>query len=219
VRRIAGARAALETVGLPAVLKPADARGGRGLFAIRSFDELEAHLHATLAASPEREAILERYAAGAEVTALLADAHVLTTLDRLADEGDFGLPLAYLHPSRLFGDALAEVERVALAAAHALGLTEGPAEVQLVAGRDGVRVLDVEAGEPREPLAEALRSDSPLAVRFLSGEPSDAVEAPLHVLRMGGWRAGGYVVAFGATNLEALEHADAAARLLEPTAR
>src|SRR5919199_276725 len=103
VRRNAGARAALETVGLPAVLKPADARGGRGLFAIRSFDELEAHLHATLAASPERGAILERYAAGEEVTALLADAHVLTTLDRLADEGDFGLPLAYLHPSRLFG--------------------------------------------------------------------------------------------------------------------
>ena len=215
VRRISGARAALETVGLPAVLKPADARGGRGLFLLRSFDDLEAHLHATLAASAEREAIVESYADGDEVTAVVADAHVLAAVDRLAGDRGFGLPLAYLHPSRFFADALAEVERVAIAAVHALGLAQGTAEIQLTVGRDGVRVLDVEPGSPREPLAEAVGSETPLAVRFLGGDPAGSVEDAPFVVRAGRWRSGGYVVALGATNLEALEHADAAARLLE----
>jgi biotin carboxylase len=52
VRTLAEARAGLETVGLPAVLKPADSGGQRGVFRIDSWDDLEAHLHAALAESP-----------------------------------------------------------------------------------------------------------------------------------------------------------------------
>jgi diaminopimelate decarboxylase len=112
------------------------------------------------------------------------------------------------------GDALKAVERVAIAAVHALGLTQGAAEIQLGIGRQGVGVLDVEAGALREPLAEAASSRTPVAVRFVGGEPARALEA-LNVVRVGSWRSGGYVVAEGATNLEALENAEAARRLVE----
>jgi biotin carboxylase len=40
------AAAAAETVGFPAVLKPADSGGQRGLFLLRSFGDLERHFHA-----------------------------------------------------------------------------------------------------------------------------------------------------------------------------
>ena len=64
VRSLAEGRAALETVGLPAVLKPVDSGGQRGIFRIDDPDDLESHLHAALAESPAGEAILERYVDG-----------------------------------------------------------------------------------------------------------------------------------------------------------
>src|SRR5213592_156152 len=56
LRSIAERRAALEAVGLPAVLKPADSGGQRGVFQIASLDDLDAHLHAALAESATGEA-------------------------------------------------------------------------------------------------------------------------------------------------------------------
>mgnify|MGYP001556693838 CR=1 FL=1 len=52
-RDLASARAAAETVGFPAVLKPADSGGQRGVFRLDSIDDLDGHLHAALAESAE----------------------------------------------------------------------------------------------------------------------------------------------------------------------
>src|SRR5881392_4160850 len=58
-RGLLEARAAAETVGFPAVLKPADSGGQRGVFRLESMDDLDAHLHAALSESPTEEAIIE----------------------------------------------------------------------------------------------------------------------------------------------------------------
>src|ERR1043165_1226801 len=44
LRRMSERHAALETTGLPAVLKPVDSGGQRGVFRLESMDDLEAHL-------------------------------------------------------------------------------------------------------------------------------------------------------------------------------
>ena len=64
VRARREARPAAETVGFPAVLKPADSGGQRGLFLLKSMDDLDRHLHAALAESPTEEAILEEFTDG-----------------------------------------------------------------------------------------------------------------------------------------------------------
>ena len=64
VRSLAEGRRALKTVGLPAVLKPADSGGQRGVFRIESEDDLDRHLHAALAESAEQECILEGFVDG-----------------------------------------------------------------------------------------------------------------------------------------------------------
>ena len=64
VRDLASGRTALEAVGLPAVLKPADSGGQRAVFRIASADDLESNLHAALAESPTQEAILEGFVPG-----------------------------------------------------------------------------------------------------------------------------------------------------------
>ena len=55
---------AADEVGFPAVLKPADSGGQRGMFRVESLDDIEAHLHEALVASPTGEAILEEYVEG-----------------------------------------------------------------------------------------------------------------------------------------------------------
>ena len=57
-RSLHEAYAAVETVGFPAVLKPADSGGQRGVFRLDSIDDLEAHLHTALAESPTEETII-----------------------------------------------------------------------------------------------------------------------------------------------------------------
>jgi len=133
--------AAVETVGFPAVLKPADSGGQRGVFRLDSIDDLEAHLHTALAESPTEEAIIESYHEGIELNglAIARRGHVtpLTLSDRLRPPGiGFGVGWIHVYPSRLFADPLVEAEQAAVSAVHALGLREGIAFPQLIVGED-----------------------------------------------------------------------------------
>jgi biotin carboxylase len=275
VRTLQEARRALDTVRLPAVLKPANPSRGRGHFLLRYPDELETHLHAALAESPTQEAILERYEAGTELLAVAVarggHVEVLFVVDRRrAQEGVLGSVALDVYPSALFGDALARVEDTVVRATHTLGLRDGLACVRLALADDGPRVvgfapcLAERAGERIawhglgvDLVAIALHQavggtvpdgafapsrEVPVAVQQLYGEPGplptgtvrslgslDKVEAfpgiveasvdlapgaTIDPLRLNG--AGhGYVVAAGATNLEAAERAEAAARLVD----
>jgi biotin carboxylase len=275
VRTHAEARAAVDVVGFPAVLKPADAAGQRGVFRLRSFDDLEAHLHAALAGSTSGEAIVERYHAGDEVNTLLVandgDVRLLTASDRVRPNGiGFGVAVAHVYPTTFFGDALEEVERVAVAAVRALGLRTGIAYPQLLVGDGGVRVVEVAARIPGGQMGEiprvgigidlveiavrqALglevpeellrpRFQQPFAISFLTAAPgvlptgkvrrvegiarAEAFPGVVRVetyiqpgetirpVQVDGDRRG-YVIALGGTNLDALERAEAAARLVD----
>ena len=269
------ARAGAEALGFPAVIKPVDSSGQRGVFRLGSFDDLEAHLPAALGASTRREAILERYHEGAEVNTLLVanrgEVRLITASDRVRPNGiGFGVALAHVYPSTFRVDVLEEVERVAVAAVNALGMRDGIAYPQLLVARDGVRVIEVAARIPGGQMDEiprigrgidlveiavrqALgldvqeeflrpRVQQPLAISFLTAEPG--VLATGKVQRVGGVARAesfpgvlrvetyiqpgetirpvqvdrdrrGYVIALGASNLDALERAQGASRLVD----
>jgi biotin carboxylase len=182
--------------------------------------------------------------------------------------------LAHLYPSTVYGDTLAEVERVAVATVHALGLRNGVAYPQLLVSDGVVRVIEAAARVPagqmdevprygvgidlveaqvRLALGEDLQDElleprfqQPLAIRFLTAEPGpltpgvveqvgtlDRARALQGVVRVDCWAQPGetirpvqvdgdrrgYVIALGDTNLEALDRADAAARLIDVLVR
>jgi biotin carboxylase len=204
-RTLHEAHAAADTVGFPAVLKPADSGGQRGVFLLESLEDLERHLHAALAESPTQEAILESYEEGLELNGLViarrGEAELLTLSDRLRPPGvGFGVGWIHVYPSTLYGDTLAEAERVAVQAVRALGLETGIAFPQLIAAEPGrVSVVEVAARIPggqmadlaahavgvdlveialRQALGEQVpdelvrpRRQQPLAIRFLTAEP------------------------------------------------
>ncbi len=206
LRRQTEVRAAARAVGFPAVVKPVDSAGQRGISLVHDADELGAQMAFAIAASRSQEVIVERYHEGREVNTLLVarddDVRLITASDRLRPDGvGFGVALAHVYPSTLFGDALAEVERVAVAAVHAIGLRNGIAYPQLLVSPHGneVRVVEIAARIPggqmvevprfgvgidlleiavSQALGEAVpdelltpRFHHPVAIRFLTAEP------------------------------------------------
>ena len=184
VRTLHEGRVALETVDVPAVLKPADSGGQRGVFVLESEDDLELHLHVALAESPTHEAILERYHEGLELNGLAiasgGDVVPLTLSDRLRPPGiGFGVGWIHVYPATIYGDTLEEAERVVVHAVHALGLRDGIAFPQLIVGDDGaVRVVEVAARIPGGQMADLARHAVgvdlvEIALRQALGEPVD----------------------------------------------
>ncbi len=163
LRRMTERHAALETTGLPAVLKPADSGGQRGVFRLASMDDLEAHLHAALAESRSGDAIVESFHDGLELNGLAVarngDVELLTLSDRLRPPGvGFGVGWTHLYPSTLFGDTLARAEDVVVTAIHALGLRDGIAFPQVIVSDDGAcRVVEVAARIPGGQMADLAR--------------------------------------------------------------
>ena len=155
--------AALETVGTPAVLKPADSGGQRAVFRIASSDDLESNLHAALAESPTREAILEGFVPGTEMNGIVivrdGTPRVLTLSDRLRPPGiGFGVGWIHVYPASIFADQLERAERAAEQAVRALGLRDGIAFPQLIAVPDGgVAVVEVAARIPGGQMADLVR--------------------------------------------------------------
>jgi biotin carboxylase len=159
-RTLHEAHGAAETVGFPAVLKPADSGGQRGVFRLESIDDLERHLHAALAESPTHEAIVESYEEGLELNGLVivrdGDAELLTLSDRLRPPGiGFGVGWIHVYPSTLFGDTLTQAEHLAVRAVRALGLRDGIAFPQLIADETGrASVVEVAARIPGGQMAD-----------------------------------------------------------------
>ena len=276
LRTISETRRAAEEVGFPSVLKPADSGGQRGVFRVESLDEIHGHLHEAVLASPTGEAILEEFVDGTEMNGIVIarDGHVepLTLSDRLRPPGvGFGVGWIHVYPATVYGDQLAESERVATHTVHALGLRTGIAFPQLIAAPDGrVVVVECAARIPGGQMADLVRHATgvdlvevqirmalgdplpdelvlprfkqPLAIRFLTAEPGPlptgrvkrigpldkvlafpgVVQADVYLqlgetirpVRLDGDRRG-YVIAIADTNLQALERAEAAARLLD----
>jgi biotin carboxylase len=155
-------RAAAE-VGFPAVLKPADSGGQRGVFRVDSLDDVERHLHEALVASPTGEAILEEFVDGTEMNGIVlarnGEAIPLTLSDRLRPPGiGFGVGWIHVYPATIYGAQLEEAEEVARRTVSALGLRTGIAFPQLIAAPDGrVVVVECAARIPGGQMADLVR--------------------------------------------------------------
>jgi biotin carboxylase len=181
VRSLAEGRAAIETVGLPAVLKPVDSGGQRGVFRIDAPGDLESNLHAALAESPGQEAILEGFVAGTEMNGIViarrGTTQLLTLSDRLRPPGiGFGVGWIHVFPASIHSDQLELAQRAAERSVAALGLRDGIAFPQLIASPDGsVSVVEVAARVPGGKMADLVRHAVgvdlvELALRFALGE-------------------------------------------------
>ncbi len=163
VRNLGETRRAAGGVGFPAVLKPADSGGQRGVFRVESLDDVDVHLHEALAASPSGEAILEEFVDGVELNGIViardGETIPLTLSDRMRPPGvGFGVGWIHVYPPTIPPEQLVEAERIAGHTVHALGLATGIAFPQLIAATDGrVVVVECAARIPGGQMADLVR--------------------------------------------------------------
>lgn len=150
---------AAKSVGFPAapcVVKPVGLSGSRGVIRVDNPSDLaEAVRHARLVAAdagePDAALIIEQYIAGAEVAVeAIVDGGVLTTLAVFdkpgASTGPYFEETYYVTPSQQPADTLADLDRSVAAAAHALGIVEGPVHAEARIDNSGeVWILEVAA--------------------------------------------------------------------------
>ena len=155
---------AADEVGFPAVLKPADSGGQRGIFLVESVADIEEHLHEALTASPTQEAILEQFVEGTEMNGIViargGEAWTLTLSDRLRPPGvGFGVGWIHVYPATVYGDQLEESERIAALTARTLGLENGIAFPAADRARPTARVVVVECAAriPGGQMADLVR--------------------------------------------------------------
>jgi biotin carboxylase len=153
----------IDAVGLPAVLKPVDSGGQRGVYRLESFAELRKHLPETLAHSRHGTAIVESYVEGAELNGIVVvrdgEPVLLTLSDRLRPPGrGFGVGWVHLYPSQLDRAPLESAAETAVAAVRALGLRDGIAFPQLLVTDAGEPfVVEVAARIPAGQMADLVR--------------------------------------------------------------
>jgi len=153
----------LEAVGVPAVLKPADSGGQRGLHRIESPRELAEQLPETLSHSRSGRAVLERFIEGDELNGIVVvrdgNPTLLTLSDRLRPPGiGFGVGWIHRYPSQLEPRLVHAAGEIALDAVRALGLRDGIAFPQLLAAdADDVFVVEVAARIPAGQMADLVR--------------------------------------------------------------
>ena len=152
----------LATVPYPAVLKPVDSGGQRGVFRVRSPADALRRLPEVLELSRSGWAILEEFVDGTELNGIVVvrggEPLVITLSDRLRPKGlGFGVGWIHSYPSSLPPPVVDEVREVAAAAVGALGLHDGIGFPQLIAAADGVRVVEVAARIAAGQMADLVR--------------------------------------------------------------
>jgi biotin carboxylase len=146
-------------VEFPAVLKPVDSGGQRGVYRVGSPAQVRAMLESSLAYSRSGRVLLEEFVEGTELNGILiarrGEPTLLTLSDRLRPPGiGFGVGWIHSFPSSLPSRLLTESEDVAIATVRSLGLRDGIAFPQLIAGEAGVRVVEIAARIPAGQMAD-----------------------------------------------------------------
>jgi biotin carboxylase len=146
----AEAAEAAARIGFPCVVKAPDRQGQRGLTLVGSADQVDDAVRIALDASRSATLLVEELVHGREVTvnafSVSGHFHPLTVTDRLtAALPAFGVALTHVWPSELEPVDIGAAVEAASAAAHAVGIENGPSYTQVLVGPGGPRVGELAA--------------------------------------------------------------------------
>ncbi len=133
----------------PAVLKPVDSQGQRGIFKVKNIEEVSRHIEETLSYSREDEVLLEEFYRSDEITvngwAVDGRAKIISVVDRLTMKktSRIGICIGHNFPSLHLKEYYKDIERMTQDIADAFGIIDGPIYFQYLIGKKGVRVNEI----------------------------------------------------------------------------
>lgn len=141
----------IQSAGYQCIIKPADSSGSRGIDLLSDYetDTIEKAYVYSKAVSRTGEIMVEEYMEGPEVSVetLSVDGvcHVIQITDKITTGAPYFVEMGHSQPSQLSNETKEKIERVAIAANHALGIENGPSHTEIKVTNDGPKVVELGA--------------------------------------------------------------------------
>lgn len=139
----------IQEINFPAVLKPLDSQGQRGVFKINSVDEIDKNFPNVVKYSRESEILLEEYYDSNEITVSgwvdEGNLHILTITDRITYEQaiNIGICTAHMFPSKYLNKYHSELKKISKDIIKAFNINNGPIYFQMLVGKAGIKVNEI----------------------------------------------------------------------------
>ncbi len=139
----------IKGISFPAVIKPVDSQGQRGIYKVNSIEEIRANIDDTLSFSREEKILLEEYYESDEITVngWLVEGRLtlLSVVDRvtLTSGNHIGICIAHNFPSLHFKKNYLEIESITKKIIDIFGFENGPVYFQYLIGRDRIKVNEI----------------------------------------------------------------------------
>ncbi len=133
----------------PCIMKPSDNSGSRGVVLCHSFEELNQNYEYAHSSSRDGVVLIEEYMTGDEVSVetFVVDgvANVLQITDKLTTGAPHFVEMGHSQPTKLSKQAQESIKDVAQKAVTAVGLTNGPAHLEMMVKNDNARMIEMGA--------------------------------------------------------------------------
>jgi biotin carboxylase len=145
----ATSKGAFRDINYPAVIKPVDSQGQRGIFLVQTPERAAERLPETLKWSRAGRAVLEPFYPGFEVTfsGWVCEGHLypllLTDRTTMSEGEHIGICPAHRYPCSLPEAQRREVVQLCRQLVRGFGIVEGPLYVQLLSGEQGLVINEV----------------------------------------------------------------------------
>jgi biotin carboxylase len=176
-------RAADELGVWPLIVKPDDSRGGgsRGVRVVESRTELSVAVTAAQSCYPSNAVIIEEFVRGVEHSAetftFAGETHVLAIADKVKSSLPYRVDTSVVYPTSVDAAQREAIVGACRAAVTAVGITSGPAHVELCTTADGPRLFELGArcggGATPDPIVPYATGIEQLkeTVRIALGDP------------------------------------------------
>lgn len=141
----------IEQKGYRCIIKPADNSGSRGINLLSDYAEntLKEAFRYSKQYSRSGDVLVEEYMEGPEVSVetLSVDGtcHVIQITDKLTTGAPYFVEMGHSQPSNLSADVTDQIKAVAIAANHAIGITNGPSHTEIKVTKDGPKIVELGA--------------------------------------------------------------------------
>lgn len=138
-----------KTITYPCIIKPIDNAASRGVVFVNSANEISSAYHYSVEHSKSKIVIVEEYMNGKEVSVETLTYRGKTYVLQVTDKATTGAPhfveIGHNQPSSLSAITIEKIKDLAIRAVNAIGITIGPAHVEIMVTKDGPKLIELGA--------------------------------------------------------------------------
>jgi len=142
-------KTAVEEFGYPAIIKPIESAGNRGITVIKRRSDIEESFNIAQRYSNNGLCIVEEFMFGTELTVegftYKNVDYVLTMSDKIKYDSQYRVAINLTYPPEFPATILEKIEEVAKSAVRAIGVEMGPTHTEIIVTKDGPKLVEVAA--------------------------------------------------------------------------